>query len=262
MGALEQVNQMKSQGLQDSEITTKLQEQGISPLAINNALSQSQIKQAVTKTEDSTQNELQPMTRGKDFSQAPKTQEANQYAAPAQQAPAPQQNQPQYDAPPAQQEYYQEQPYDQDEYYQEQPYDSGQGGYTEEYDGYAQGGAMGGTDTLIEVAEQVFSEKAKEIKKEVRKISESKALSEVKLKQIEERIKRIEQVIDKLQMAILQKVGSYGNTLQSIRKEMAMMQDSFGKMSPSLAQKHAKHKPASKAKAAPKKKAVKRKLSR
>jgi len=259
VGVLDQVNQMKGQGLQDPDITSKLQEQGISPVAINNALSQSQIKQAVSKTEDSTKNELQPMTSGKEFSQAPKAQEAGQYSqAPTQQAPAEQEyqqpaqvpaQQAQYDSPPGQEEYYQDQPYD-------------QGEYSEEYGGYDTGGAVGSTDTLIEVAEQVFSEKSKEMKKEIRKITETKALSEVKLKQIDERIKRVEQVIDKLQMAILQKVGSYGNTLQGIKKEMSMMQDSFGKMSPSLAQKHAKHKPVSKPKLAPKKKVVKRKLSR
>jgi len=43
-------------------------------------------------------------------------------------------------------------------------------------------------------------------------------------------LKRMEKTIDKLQMAILEKVGSYGRGLESIKKEMIMMQDSFGKM--------------------------------
>jgi len=63
-------------------------------------------------------------------------------------------------------------------------------------------------------------------------------------------------------MAILQKVGSYGNTLQSIRKEMSMMQDSFGKMASSTVQRHVRHNPVLKKKPALKKKVIKRKLSR
>ena len=41
--------------------------------------------------------------------------------------------------------------------------------------------------------------------------------------------------MDKLQLAILNKIGSYGKTLESIKKEMSMMQDSFGKALPGMA---------------------------
>ena len=43
-------------------------------------------------------------------------------------------------------------------------------------------------------------------------------------------MKRIESIIDKLQSSILEKVGSYGSNLDSIKKEMSMMQDSFGRI--------------------------------
>ena len=36
--------------------------------------------------------------------------------------------------------------------------------------------------------------------------------------------------MDKLQLAILDKVGSYGKNLDIVKKEMQMMQDSFGKV--------------------------------
>ena len=48
MGVLEQITQMKNQGIPDQEIVSNLQEQGISPKEINDALSQAQIKNAVT----------------------------------------------------------------------------------------------------------------------------------------------------------------------------------------------------------------------
>jgi len=50
-------------------------------------------------------------------------------------------------------------------------------------------------------------------------------------------LKRIETSIDRLQSAILEKVGSYGRGLDSVKKEMGMMQDSFGKMVGVLADK-------------------------
>ena len=53
------------------------------------------------------------------------------------------------------------------------------------------------------------------------------------------RINSIEAAIDKLQMAILEKVGSYGRGLESIKKEMTMMQDSFSKVLPSAVKHHA-----------------------
>ena len=55
-------------------------------------------------------------------------------------------------------------------------------------------------------------------------------LTQTKIDNIADRLKRIEATIDKLQMTILEKIGSYGNNLESIKKEMAMMQDSFGKV--------------------------------
>ena len=47
MGVLEQVSQMKSQGIQEQEIISRLNQQKISPKEINDALNQSRIKDAV-----------------------------------------------------------------------------------------------------------------------------------------------------------------------------------------------------------------------
>ncbi len=198
MGVLEQVSQMKEQGFSEDEIISKLQEQGISPKAINDALNQSQIKNAVSSEEDSYPQDENYSDGQEDYDS--------------------------YEQSPAAPSY-------QSSTYPSQQYDSS-------YEGYGYENNSNGTDTFIEIAQQVFSEKTKEIKKSMTDLNEFKSLSEVKLSNALERIKRIEMSLDKLQMAILEKVGSYGNTLESIKREMSMMQDSFGKALPDLASKH------------------------
>ena len=102
------------------------------------------------------------------------------------------------------------------------------GGYQ---DDYAAGGGYGGdTDTIIEVSQQVFIEKSKKMNKQISENTEFRALAASKIDNISERLKRIENSIDNLQHAILEKVGEYGGGLESIKKEMDMMQDSFKKV--------------------------------
>ena len=220
MGLIEQINQMKSQGLQEQEIASKLQEQGVAPVAINDAMNQSKIKEAVGGNQMN--EELQPInSQPETFPQTPQREESQEYSLP------------------------QEAPYNvaspQEEYYADNQGTGEYNNYSEEYNGYDATNQGMSTDNFIEIAEQVFAEKTKEMQNQIEEINQFKILSKVKLDHTEERIKRIESVMDKLQMAILEKVGSYGNTLQSIKKEMAMMQDSFGKIGPSLAKKHVTH---------------------
>ena len=94
------------------------------------------------------------------------------------------------------------------------------------------------TDMMIEISEQVFSEKMKPLLKQIEDNVEFKTLSETKIENISHRLKRIESQIDNLQSAILEKVGGYGRGLEGVKKEMSMMQDSFGKIVNDLADKH------------------------
>ncbi|MDO8610560.1 MAG: hypothetical protein Q7R95_08495 [bacterium] len=200
---------MKNQGITDDRIIMELQKQGISPKEISNALSQAQIKNAVSA--DTFQ--MQP----------PRVQEQEDVYE-AQEPPTPQQ----YSQQVPQQQNYQE-------YYpQEQPsYDSSnQQTYGQDYSNYSP------SDTIIEISEQVFNEKSKKLQKQVDDMSEFKSLAQVKIENIDERLKRMEKTIDQLQIEILQKVGSYGSGLDSIKKEMSMMQDSFGKMVGHAVSKH------------------------
>jgi hypothetical protein len=212
MGVLEQVTTMKSQGKSDSEIIKDFQEQGIPPKMIQDAMAQAQIKNIVTKKEmDDMQQSImnrQPLNQQETYEEYIPEPQAQQ------QAPAPDQYyNPQQPVPQDQYGY-------QQEYYQDYPQD-------QQY--YAYTGATD-TGTLIEIAEQVFSDKIKKIEKQVEALNEFKVLTDTRLATTEERLKRIEAMIDKLQISILEKIGSYGQNLDSIKKEMSMMQDSFAKV--------------------------------
>jgi hypothetical protein len=107
-------------------------------------------------------------------------------------------------------------------------------------EGYANsqmGGGLYDTDTIIEISEQVFSEKIKKEQKQINSLNEFATLIETRITNDHERLKRIESIIDKLQIAILEKIGSYGKNLESIKSEMGMMQESFEKMVPVLHEK-------------------------
>lgn len=203
MGVLDQITEMRNSGMEDREISQTLREQGIPPRQINDALSQAQIKQAVSNNYDEIPS---PMSEeyGESFDQ-------EQYG---------------------ENSYEDQKDYSQQEYTPEENYAPESYGYEEN--------SGGGTDTIIEIAEQVFSEKIKKIEKQVEENKEFKILAETKIENISERLKRIENHIDKLQVEILEKVGSFGRGLESTKKELDMVQDSFQKMVNPLAEHHKK----------------------
>ena len=208
MGVLEQVMQMQNQGFQEQDIISQLQQQGVTPKEISDAFNQSQIKNAISS--QGFEENMQPSI----MQQEENPQQQNYY--PQNQAYAPQEA---YQPPQPTQEYYP----DQQNYYPEQ------GEYGQQQQGYENYGG-GTTDTMMEIAEQVFFEKNKKITKQIEKFIEFQTIAQSQIISTMERLVRIENMIDKLQLAILDKVGSYANNLDQIKKEMSMMQDSFGKV--------------------------------
>lgn len=242
MGLLDQVSQMKKEGLSNEEITLKLQEQGVSPRTINDVFNQDKIKNAVSAEEqetfeDYTQRNPQvpalPQSTPapqKTFYQ-PKTQEVEQNTEESFYTPQEMTSPQEYSQNEFPQEY--EQQSSQQEYYPQEGYEGGyEGGYT--------------TDTIIEIAEQVFSEKIKKIERQIEQFNEFANLAQTKISNNSERVKRIETIIDKLQIAILEKIGSYGQNIEGIKKEMEMIEDSFSKIVPELHKKATEHKKATK----------------
>ena len=260
MGILEQLMQMKNQGIPEKEIISQLRKQGSSPKEINDALNQSRIKNAVSND---------PMNEGMESSimeqppEPPKPQYSREHIKTQELSEedlyTPQPKEPenfQEPIPPKIQEFPEQETYNTRDP-QEQPLRPSQEFYPQEgYGEYVENTNMADTSTMLEISEQVFSEKIKKFQKQLTSLNEFQALSKIKLENISSRLKRMETSFDQLQIAILQKVGTYGKNLETTQKEMNMMQDSFRKMVNPLV-----NKTASKRKIIHKK-PVKRKISR
>ena len=85
MGTLEDITQMRGQGMAENEIISSLQEKGVDPKSINDALSQSQIKSAVTGEEGleeipAAQNTPAPEQTQEPANYSPRTQEISENA--------------------------------------------------------------------------------------------------------------------------------------------------------------------------------------
>ena len=206
MGTLETIMQMQQNGMTDQQIISTLQQQGVSPKEINDGINQAKIKSAVSE-----------------------------------QAPTPEQEQPQ------QQEQYPPQQYQQEtqqdyasqqggDYYQNQGYQSqGQEQYYTEtpqaYSGqeYYQQGAYD-TETITEIAEQVFSEKFKQFIEKTGDLGEFKNSTLDKIDDLDQRLKRIETTIDQLQKAIIQKIGEFGEDASAIKRNLENLHDTTSKL--------------------------------
>lgn len=254
MGVLEQITSMKEKGVSEEEIVKNLRNQGVSPNEISEAMSQSKIKSAVSSEQESNSQEgMEPSMmppqkqESKDWDHLPTENISDEDLTPP---PKPQN----LEQLPSQKKYKQmtrEFSEDQEESqdyipkpessFQEQyspPTQEYQPSYSEDYntDYYNESN----TDTMIEISEQVFSEKIKNIQRQVDEFNEFKNISEVRIEDISNRLKRIETSIDRLQVDILEKIGSYGRGIENINKEMGMMQETFGKVVNNLADKSEK----------------------
>lgn len=217
MGLLEEVQRMRQTGMQDDQIVLKLQEQGNTYRAISEAMSQSKIKQAVEEPE----LPLPPMPSDSPQAQQEYQQEYSsnnmqemQQSIPTQEMQAPM---------PQQQEYFSGYSPDSQVQNYQQSYDSSQGL---------------SSDTIMEISEQIVSEKLSDVRKKLEKISNFKTEFETKTEALEDRLKRIEKIIDTLQASVLRKVGDYVTNVEDIKTELIETQKTFAKV---LGQKHHKN---------------------
>jgi len=231
MPVIEQIKQMQQQGLGTKEITRVLQDQGFSPKEISEAIEQSRVKAAVSTDDSSTEGMEQSVMQSppQDITQInqpsppmqrPQTQEM-------QQEQYPQYNEQNYSPDqqyPSQQ--YQDQRGNQDQgqgYGQEQNYGQDQG-YNQDYYGTSD------TGTITDIAEQIVSEKVEKIDKKISELNKFKAEIEGRTSNINERLRRIETIIDRLQATILGKIGEYGQNISDLKDEMITTQESFSKI--------------------------------
>ena len=86
------------------------------------------------------------------------------------------------------------------------------------------------SDTITEISEQIVSEKLSDVRRKMEKIISSKTELDAKTEAIEERLKRIEKIIDTLQTSVLRKVGDYVTNVEDIKKELVETQKTMGKV--------------------------------
>ncbi len=231
MAILENITQMKNQGKSEGEIIATLRSQGVNPLEISEALNQSKIKEAVYDS-NPTEGMTPSMMETENRQEAPEIEEetSEEMYSPE---PTYQQEPPQYQKQPLPPEQVFQGNYQQyNPPYEREPFsfdESMQNNYAppEGYDDNSYGDS---TDMMIEVAEQIFSEKMKKISKELHEIKEFKTLFETKIENFSNRLERMEKQFDKMQLSILEKVGEYGKGLNYLKKELNMVEDSISKI--------------------------------
>ncbi|MBI5803725.1 hypothetical protein HY450_00610 [Candidatus Pacearchaeota archaeon] len=256
MGTVDDINRMKGEGKSEGEIAGVLKQRGLSNNEINDSISRSQIKEAVGSSggknisqRDFQRNESggQMTSSGQSYPEAP---------SPEQEVPTPeqytQQNFPQQETEsqgvglPQGEEYegmqpsMLQQPQQQDQYSsnnQSQDYYAyGNYGYPQ-YQPYQEAVS---SDLMNEVAEQVVEEKMALIRDSLEKSVDFRTVAEARIENLNERLRRIEQIIDRLQISVLQKVGDYVNDVGDIKRELEETQKSFKTLLPSVGV-HRKH---------------------
>jgi len=85
-------------------------------------------------------------------------------------------------------------------------------------------------ETIEEIAEEIINEKWQEFKSKIGDISEWKLYIEGKIKGLDDRLKRLELSMDKLQAALLGKVYEYGQNIKDLGTEVQSLEMAFSKV--------------------------------
>jgi hypothetical protein len=192
-----EVMNMLQQGLSDMEIIRQLTDRGYSPVQITDALNQAKIKKEITGTEGLQPSILQTAVPVPTPREVP--------------VPRPTAAAPSLMAPVQTMEYQ----------YPTYPYQ------------YPTAEAVQpkiDTEAIEEIAEEIVNEKWLEIKSKVSDVIEWKTYADKRLSSVDDRIKRIELSMDRLQAALLSKVQEYQRDIKELGSEMAALEGAFGKI--------------------------------
>ncbi len=233
MGNLEEIQQMQQSGMSEAEIISKLQEQGVQYRDISEALAQNRIKAAV----EGDFNNTAPLADqsadqfSASFANANPNLQPPQGMQPSILQTSPQQQGGMGGGEQSSGEYFPA--YDQNAQQTGGNYDYSQ------QQGYDYTSAALSSDTITEISEQIVSEKMSDVRKKMEKLINMKTELEAKTDSMEERLKRIEKIIDTLQASVLRKVGDYVTNVEDIKRELIESQKTFAK---ALGSKHTEHK--------------------
>ena len=205
MATLDRIIQMQQEGRSDNEIMAQLQNEGVSPSEINDAINQAKIKNAVSPPEQAPlqTNDQIPMTNDQPMQPS--------------MMPAPDPTTPQAPLPPAQPQAPQE------EYYTPQPQAYSEQNYYPQAGGYE-------TETMSEIAEQVATEKLEDYKTKTGDIASFKNQIQNQVNSIDDRLKRIENSIAQIQQSILGKIGEYGENYAMVHKDLDNLHGTVAKL--------------------------------
>lgn len=233
MPLIEKIGQMQEQGLKEDEIAQRLLEEGISPLEINEALDQSKVKSAVSKNKNEAEPSLMYSTKKIDepivIPEYTQPQQTVQQTRVPQEMPSttrPRTEEARYMQPPTQIGAYPEEAPSEEAAYPVPQY----GEQSEEYPEYQYSIPPLDTGMITEIAEQIIDEKTENLQKQISETSKFKTEIQGRVNSIDDRIRRIEMIIDRLQISILKSVGEYGKDISDLKKEMIATQDSFSKI--------------------------------
>lgn len=209
-----EILKLSREGYTDADIIKYLREEGYTPIQINDAINQAKIKLELARTagiepEEEYSDSDYDESEGDEEQMTPSIMSQEQpeevyYAPPAQPQPmaapavAPTTTEP-------------------EEAY---PYS-----YPYAYEAKA-----ASTETMEELAEEIIEEKWRDFSKKAGNISEFKTYIESRLKNLDDRLKRIEKAFDKLQSVLLEKTREHGRDVKSLGSEMQALEGAFGKI--------------------------------
>jgi len=211
-----EILKLSREGYTDADIIKYLREEGYSPIQINDAINQAKIKLELARTagiepdeeysdSDYDESENQGKEQMTPSIMNQEQPEENYYAPPARSQPM---------AAPA-----------------VAPTTPGPGpGEAYPNYPYAYEAKAPSTETMEELAEEIIDEKWRDFSKKAGNISEFKTYIESRLKNLDDRLKRIEKAFDKLQSATLEKSREYGRDVKSLGSEMQALEGAFGKI--------------------------------
>lgn len=213
MGVLDRFLELQQQGMGEQDIINHLRHEGYQMKEIEDSINQAKIKSAVSQEPEQAMYNYSPET-----------------GYPAQT----QYTQDQYAQTPTNisGEYPQAsyQPYDPSQVDPNQA-DPNYGGFPQEgYEGYYPGMVPNSTDTITDIAEQVFSEKAGSLLKKVDKLVESDKRYKLEIEDLKERMKRIENSLDDIQKAIIGRIGEFGESTKMVQKDLDNIHKTLSKM--------------------------------
>ncbi len=213
MDTINRIIDLQKKGMQDNEIIGQLQNEGISPKEIRDAFGQARVKSAVYQEENF--DELQGQNSQGMSPSIMQSQEPEQIQQQVPQAPqgySQEQNQQMEQTPGQDQNYYAPAP---------QSY-SGQENYTPQ--------ASSDMEVITEIAEQVTSEKIDELKRKIGDIPSFKSEIKDSISDLNERLRRIENSLDKINQAVIGKIGEYGENTSLIQRDLTNIHQTMSKM--------------------------------